>query len=110
MTRPLHLPESQRDIGLKGLNGQLEFYNVDELETMAMAEHFMATSVEWDPTGRPPSPLSPEKEEEMSKNLKKYSKKYEAEDQDVSMLLREQDRNKRRMLKKNGRDCMNKRS
>ncbi|KAG5034146.1 hypothetical protein JHK87_009056 [Glycine soja] len=102
-----------------------------------MAEHFMATSVEWDPTGReitfsaksakgdphgnkgnhaflwrprPPSPLSPEKEEEMSKNLKKYSKKYEAEDQDVSMLLREQDINKRRMLKKNGRDCMNKRS
>ncbi|KAJ8751673.1 hypothetical protein K2173_025835 [Erythroxylum novogranatense] len=28
--------------GLKGFNGQLEFYNVDELETMAMAEHFMA--------------------------------------------------------------------
>lgn len=38
--------------GLKGFNGQLEFYNVDELETMATAEHFMATDVEWDPTGR----------------------------------------------------------
>lgn len=38
--------------GLKGLNGQLEFYNVDELETMATAEHFMATDIEWDPTGR----------------------------------------------------------
>ncbi|KAL0429393.1 UNVERIFIED_CONTAM: Eukaryotic translation initiation factor 3 subunit B [Sesamum radiatum] len=38
--------------GLKGFNGQLEFYNVDELETMAQAEHFMATDVEWDPTGR----------------------------------------------------------
>ncbi|KAL6278954.1 hypothetical protein ACE6H2_022555 [Prunus campanulata] len=127
--------------GLKGFNGQLEFYNVDELETMATAEHFMATDIEWDPTGRyvatavtsvhemengfniwsfngkllyrilkdhffqflwrprPPSFLTPEKEEEIAKNLKKYSKKYEAEDQDVSMFLSEQDREKRRMLK-----------
>ncbi|GAV76581.1 RRM_1 domain-containing protein/eIF2A domain-containing protein [Cephalotus follicularis] len=127
--------------GLKGFNGQLEFFNVDELETMATAEHFMATDIEWDPTGRyvatavtsvhemengfniwsfngkllyripkdhffqylwrprPPSFLSPEKEEEIAKNLKKYSKKYEAEDQDVSLLLSEQDREKRRMLK-----------
>ncbi|KAJ4836996.1 Eukaryotic translation initiation factor 3 subunit B [Turnera subulata] len=128
--------------GLKGFNGQLEFYNVDELETMATAEHFMATDIEWDPTGRyvatavtavhhemengfniwsfngkllyrilkdhffqfswrprPPSFLTPEKEEEIAKNLKKYSKKYEAEDQDVSLLLSEQDREKRRMLK-----------
>ncbi|KAL7203960.1 hypothetical protein ACSBR2_017091 [Camellia fascicularis] len=38
--------------GLKGFNGQLEFHNVDELETMVMAEHFMATDIEWDPTGR----------------------------------------------------------
>ena len=38
--------------GLKGFNGQLEFYNVDELETMATAEYFMATDIEWDPTGR----------------------------------------------------------
>ncbi|CAL5382546.1 unnamed protein product [Camellia sinensis] len=37
---------------LKGFNGQLEFYNVDELETMVMAEHFMVTDIEWDPTGR----------------------------------------------------------
>lgn len=51
----------------------------------------------WRP--RPPSFLSPEKEEEIAKNLKRYSKKYEAEDQDVSMLLSEQDREKRRMLK-----------
>ncbi|KAG5565302.1 hypothetical protein RHGRI_001259 [Rhododendron griersonianum] len=127
--------------GLKGFNGQLEFYNVDELETMATSEHFMATDIEWDPTGRyvatsvtsvhemengfniwsfngkllyrilkdhffqflwrprPPSFLSPEKEEEIAKNLKKYSKKYEAEDQDVSLLLSEQDREKRKMLK-----------
>ncbi len=39
--------------GLKALNGQLEFFNVDEMETMATAEHFMATDVEWDPTGEP---------------------------------------------------------
>lgn len=126
--------------GLKGFNGQLEFYNVDELETMATGEHFMATDVEWDPTGRyvatavtsvhemengfhiwsfngkllyripkdhfyqflwrprPPSFLSAEKEEEIAKNLKKYSKKYEAEDQDVSLQLSEQDRKKRKML------------
>ena len=43
--------------------------------------------------------LSPEKEEEIAKNLKKYSKKYETEDQDVSLQLSEQDRLKRRKLK-----------
>lgn len=31
--------------------------------------------------------------------MKKYSKKYEVEDQDVSMLLSEQDREKRKALK-----------
>ncbi|PWA92832.1 eukaryotic translation initiation factor [Artemisia annua] len=36
----------------KGFNGQLEFYNVDEPETMATSEHFKATDIEWDPTGR----------------------------------------------------------
>lgn len=51
----------------------------------------------WRP--RPPSFLTPEKEEEISKNLKKYSKKYEAEDQDVSLQLSEQEREKRRSLK-----------
>ena len=38
--------------GLKGMNGKLEFYNVDELVTVATAEHFMATDIQWDPTGR----------------------------------------------------------
>lgn len=108
--------------GLKGMNGQLEFFNVDESETMATAEHFMATDVDWDPTGRYvatsvtsihqmengfkvwsfhgrllyeaskdrlyqlswrprlPSLLPPEKEQEVAKNLKSYSKRYEEED------------------------------
>ncbi|XXG72935.1 hypothetical protein AAC387_Pa07g1925 [Persea americana] len=30
----------------------IEFYNLDELDTMATEEHFMTTSIEWDPTGR----------------------------------------------------------
>ncbi|KAL8162186.1 hypothetical protein V2J09_013675 [Rumex salicifolius] len=127
--------------GLKNFQGQLEFYNVDELETMANTEHFMATEVEWDPTGRyvvtavtsvhemengynvwsfngkllyrilkdhffqfqwrprPPSLLPAEKEEEVLKNLKKYSKRFDEEDQDVSLQLSEQDREKRKMLK-----------
>merc|ERR1711998_660740 len=38
--------------GLKSLNGVLEFWNVNELECMAQEEHFMATDVEWDATGR----------------------------------------------------------
>jgi translation initiation factor 3 subunit B len=37
--------------GLRNLNGQLEFYNVETKETMAVEEHFMATSVEWDASG-----------------------------------------------------------
>ena len=59
----------------------------------------------WRP--RPPSFLTPEKEEEIAKNLKKYSKKYEAEDQDVSMLLSEQEREKRRMLKEEWEKWLN---
>lgn len=38
--------------GLKNLNGALEFYNVTELESLTTDEHFMATHVEWEPTGR----------------------------------------------------------
>ncbi|KAM3311366.1 hypothetical protein ACQJBY_031812 [Aegilops geniculata] len=126
--------------GLRGFNGQLEFFNVDELETMATGEHFMATDIMWDPTGRylatavtsvhemengfqiwsfngkqiykvlkdqfyqfqwrprPPSLLTPEKEEDISKNLKRYSKKYEQEDQDVHHLLDEEERKRRMRL------------
>ncbi|GFH33499.1 eIF3 p110, partial [Haematococcus lacustris] len=39
-------------VGLKTFNGQLEFYSVDEQEVLATAEHFMASHIEWDPTGR----------------------------------------------------------
>ena len=38
--------------GLKTMNGQFEFFDVDSMDTMASVEHFMATDVEWDPTGR----------------------------------------------------------
>ncbi|KAJ3674586.1 hypothetical protein LUZ60_005202 [Juncus effusus] len=127
--------------GLKGFDGQLEFYDVDELAIMATGEHFMATDVEWDPMGRyvatsvtsvremengfciwsfngkllyrvpkdqliqflwrprPPSLLTQEQEDEIARELKKYSKKYEAEDQDMFMRLNEQDRKKRRELR-----------
>eukprot|EP00873_Tetraselmis_striata_P009974 jgi/Tetstr1/430238/TSEL_020066.t1 len=109
--------------GLKALHGQLEFFNVDEMETMATGEHFMATDVDWDPTGRyiatsvthvhqmengfnmwafngklmykvlreqffqfgwrprHSSLLSIEKEKEIAKNLKKYTKRYDEEDE-----------------------------
>jgi len=38
--------------GLRGFNGQLEFWNTKEMEMMASGEHFACTHVEWDPTGR----------------------------------------------------------
>ncbi|OEL38672.1 Eukaryotic translation initiation factor 3 subunit B, partial [Dichanthelium oligosanthes] len=36
----------------KGFSGKLEFYNVDELETMARGDHFMVSDIIWDSTGR----------------------------------------------------------
>jgi len=38
--------------GLKGLNGQFEFFNAETMETMSSGDHFMCTNVDWDPTGR----------------------------------------------------------
>lgn len=109
--------------GLKGLDGQLEFFNVDEGETMATSEHFMCNAVHWDPTGRyvatsvtspnqmengfivwtfhgqmlykvakdmlfqfvwrprPPSLLPQQRRQEIWKNLRKYSKRFEEEDE-----------------------------
>ncbi|KAE9456073.1 hypothetical protein C3L33_12014, partial [Rhododendron williamsianum] len=86
--------------GLKGFNGQLEFYNVDELETMATSEHFMATDVEWDPTGRYVA-TSVTSVHEMENEV-------QAEDQDVSLLLSMQDHEKRKMLKEEWERMVNK--
>lgn len=42
-----------KNIVLSGMkNGILEFFNVDEFETMGQGEHFMTTDIIWDPTGR----------------------------------------------------------
>lgn len=38
--------------GLRSLNGVLEFIDTADVSTMNTGEHYMATDVEWDPTGR----------------------------------------------------------
>ncbi|XP_076459430.1 eukaryotic translation initiation factor 3 subunit B-like [Babylonia areolata] len=38
--------------GLRSMNGVLEFVDTQDMTVMAQTEHFMATDVEWDPTGR----------------------------------------------------------
>jgi len=38
--------------GLRSMNGTLEFVDTTDMLIMTQAEHFMATDVEWDPTGR----------------------------------------------------------
>eukprot|EP00287_Rhodomonas_sp_CCMP768_P016914 CAMPEP_0202816822 /NCGR_PEP_ID=MMETSP1389-20130828/7203_1 /ASSEMBLY_ACC=CAM_ASM_000865 /TAXON_ID=302021 /ORGANISM="Rhodomonas sp., Strain CCMP768" /LENGTH=668 /DNA_ID=CAMNT_0049488933 /DNA_START=11 /DNA_END=2017 /DNA_ORIENTATION=- len=38
--------------GMKSLNGILNFFNADDMETMNEDEHFMCTDLCWDPTGR----------------------------------------------------------
>lgn len=109
--------------GLKGMNGQLEFFNADEFEPMSAAEHFMCTDIEWDPTGRfvatsvghvhqmengfnlwlfngtelyqskrerflqfswrhrPDTLLNSDQEAQIVKDFKRYSKKYQEEDE-----------------------------
>lgn len=37
---------------LRSMNGVLEFVDTQDMTVMAQTEHFMATDVEWDPTGR----------------------------------------------------------
>ena len=34
------------------MNGALEFYDLNEVTLMNVGEHFTATDVEWDPSGR----------------------------------------------------------
>jgi translation initiation factor 3 subunit B len=38
--------------GLRSMNGVLEFIDTEDMTTMNTGEHYMATDVEWDPTGR----------------------------------------------------------
>lgn len=38
--------------GMGSLNGTFEFYNAGDMESMGTEEHYNATSIEWDPTGR----------------------------------------------------------
>ncbi|XP_071954537.1 eukaryotic translation initiation factor 3 subunit B-like [Antedon mediterranea] len=38
--------------GLRSMNGALEFVDANDMTIMNTSEHFMATDVEWDPTGR----------------------------------------------------------
>ena len=38
--------------GLKGMQGQLEFISGEDLEVLNAAEHFLASEIQWDPTGR----------------------------------------------------------
>ncbi|KAK6171444.1 hypothetical protein SNE40_019633 [Patella caerulea] len=38
--------------GLRSMNGVLEFIDTTDMTIMNQTEHFMATDVEWDPTGR----------------------------------------------------------
>jgi len=38
--------------GLRSMNGVLEFVDTHDMTVMNQTEHFMATDVEWDPTGR----------------------------------------------------------
>ncbi|XP_070581351.1 eukaryotic translation initiation factor 3 subunit B-like [Ptychodera flava] len=38
--------------GLRNMSGSLEFIDTSDFTIMNAAEHFMATDVEWDPTGR----------------------------------------------------------
>ena len=57
---------------------------------------YMMVQFQWRP--RPPSLLTPEKDDEITKNLKKYSKKYEQEDHDVYALLDDETRKRRTQL------------
>ncbi len=34
------------------MNGTMEFYDLNEVTLMNVGEHFTATDVEWDPSGR----------------------------------------------------------
>eukprot|EP00887_Chlorella_sp_A99_P002372 scaffold10.g2372.t1 len=81
-----------------GMNGALEWWDCEDpsapsgVGLVSANEHFMANDVAWDPTGRylatilswrprPPSLLTEEAQREIARGLKKYSKRYEEEDE-----------------------------
>lgn len=109
--------------GIRAMQGDLQFWDIDDLVLMATGEHYMCTDVEWDPTGRyvvssvswwrvqsdtgfimwsftgqqltkqtvpvfkqllwrprPPSLLTEEKQKNIRKNLKEYSRQFDEED------------------------------
>ncbi|KAJ3287790.1 Translation initiation factor 3 subunit b [Borealophlyctis nickersoniae] len=38
--------------GVRGFQGDLQFWDIEDLQLMNTGEHYMCTDVEWDPTGR----------------------------------------------------------
>ena len=40
------------DFVFRSMNGVMEFVDTQDMTVMSQTEHFMATDVEWDPTGR----------------------------------------------------------
>ena len=38
--------------GLRNLQGEMEWWDADDLQLIGTGEHFQATDIEWDPTGR----------------------------------------------------------
>uniref|UniRef100_A0A8C9CV64 Eukaryotic translation initiation factor 3 subunit B n=1 Tax=Phocoena sinus TaxID=42100 RepID=A0A8C9CV64_PHOSS len=96
--------------GLRSMNGALAFVDTSDCTVMNIAEHYMASDVEWDPTGRyvitsvswwshkvdnaywlwtfqgpaveasAPTLLSQDQVKQIKKDLKKYSKIFEQKD------------------------------
>lgn len=51
----LHWSPAGRNIilaGLSGTQGAMEFFNVDDMSTLRLQQHFMCNNVKWDQTGR----------------------------------------------------------
>ena len=46
------------DFVFRSMNGVMEFVDTQDMTVMSQTEHFMATDVEWDPTGDTWSRLS----------------------------------------------------
>ncbi|MGH0129289.1 UNVERIFIED_CONTAM: hypothetical protein FKN15_038672 [Acipenser sinensis] len=67
--------------GLRSMNGALAFVDTSDCTMMNIAEHYMASDVEWDPTGRyVVTSVSWWSHKLIKKDLKKYSKIFEQKD------------------------------